>query len=62
MAPAPLSRWRRSWLVVDQAVGNRRIYRIDPEGLAALRDHLDRFWERALDAYKDTVERDEEEL
>lgn len=43
-------------LVVDQAVGNRRIYRADPEGLAALRDQLDRFWSRALAAYKSAVE------
>src|SRR5580704_7504388 len=43
-------------LVIDQAVGNRRIYRADPEGLALLRDQLDRFWSRALAAYKATVE------
>lgn len=43
-------------LVVDSAVGNRRIYRADPEALAALRDQLDRFWSRALAAYKSTVE------
>ena len=43
-------------LVVDQPVGNRRIYRIDPDGLAALRDHLDRYWTQALAAYKTTVE------
>ena len=43
-------------LVTDQAAGNRRIYRVDPDGLAALRDQLDRFWEKALAAYKVTVE------
>src|SRR5262245_58020367 len=43
-------------LVIDQAAGNRRIYRVDPDGLAALRDQLDRFWEKALAAYKVTVE------
>jgi DNA-binding transcriptional ArsR family regulator len=37
-------------LVLDQAVGNRRIYRVDPDGLAALRDQLDRFWGKAMGA------------
>jgi DNA-binding transcriptional ArsR family regulator len=43
-------------LVVDQPAGNRRIYRVDPDGLAALRDHLDRFWAKALASYKANVE------
>jgi DNA-binding transcriptional ArsR family regulator len=43
-------------LVSDRAVGTRRIYRIDPDGLAALRADLDRFWGKALDAYKVAVE------
>lgn len=43
-------------LVIDQAVGNRRVYRIDPEGLASLRDQLDRFWGKAMAAYKATIE------
>lgn len=44
-------------LVIDQAVGNRRLYRADPEGLAALRDQLDNFWGKALAAYKTAVEK-----
>ena len=48
-------------LVIDQAVGNRRIYRADPDGLAALRDQLDRFWSQALQSFKATVEESEEE-
>jgi DNA-binding transcriptional ArsR family regulator len=43
-------------LVSDRAVGTRRIYRIDPDGLAALRADLDRFWGKALDAFKIAVE------
>lgn len=43
-------------LVVDEAVGNRRIYRVDPDALAALRDQLDRFWGKAMAAYKTTAE------
>ena len=48
-------------LVIDQAVANRRIYRVDPDGLAAVRDQLDRFWAKALAAYKATVEQPSEE-
>jgi DNA-binding transcriptional ArsR family regulator len=48
-------------LVVDQAAGNRRIYRINPDGLAELRADLDRFWLSALAAYKAAVEQPEQE-
>lgn len=48
-------------LVTDEADGNRRIYRADPVALGALRDQLDRFWARALDAYKVAVEQPDEE-
>jgi DNA-binding transcriptional ArsR family regulator len=48
-------------LVIDQPVGNRRIYRVDPDGIAALRADLDRFWEQALAAYKAAVEGSPEE-
>jgi DNA-binding transcriptional ArsR family regulator len=43
-------------LVVDQPVGNRRIYAINPAGLSELRAELDRFWSNALTAYKAAVE------
>jgi DNA-binding transcriptional ArsR family regulator len=43
-------------LVVDQRVGTRRIYQLDPDGLAALRGYLDHFWDQALAAYKTAVE------
>jgi DNA-binding transcriptional ArsR family regulator len=48
-------------LVIDEPVGNRRIYRVDPDALAALRGDLDRFWEKALAAYKTTVEQQDKE-
>jgi DNA-binding transcriptional ArsR family regulator len=44
-------------LVVDAAVGTRRVYRVDPDGLQALRSYLDGFWNRALLAFKDVAER-----
>jgi DNA-binding transcriptional ArsR family regulator len=43
-------------LVVDRQVGTRRIYQVDPAGLAALRGYLDHFWDQALAAYKTAVE------
>jgi DNA-binding transcriptional ArsR family regulator len=48
-------------LVIDEALGNRRIYRVDPDGLAALRDQLDRFWSQALENFRATVEESEDE-
>lgn len=48
-------------LVVDRPEGNRRIYRVDPHGLAALRAELERFWTRALANYKQLVEESTEE-
>ena len=39
-------------LVDDQAEGTRRVYRLDPRGIGALRDWLDSHWARALDAFQ----------
>jgi DNA-binding transcriptional ArsR family regulator len=38
-------------LVVSQAQGTRRIYRLNPDGVTALRTYLDRIWEEALTAF-----------
>ncbi len=48
-------------LVTERAAGTRRIYRLNPIGVAALRDQLDTFWNRALERYKDIVEQPTEE-
>jgi DNA-binding transcriptional ArsR family regulator len=48
-------------LVVEQASGTRRIYRLDPIAVEALRDQLDTFWRRALAGYADAVDRLEED-
>ena len=48
-------------LVTDRAVGTRRVYRLNPAGLAALRDQLETFWNRALDGFQDVVEQPNEE-
>jgi DNA-binding transcriptional ArsR family regulator len=47
-------------LVTNQADGTRRVYRLNPAGVAALKDQLDTFWRRALDGYQDVVEDREE--
>jgi DNA-binding transcriptional ArsR family regulator len=43
-------------LVSERAAGTRRIYRLNPIALAALRDQIDTFWQRSLTAYADVVE------
>jgi DNA-binding transcriptional ArsR family regulator len=46
-------------LVSDQAEGTRRVYHIDPKGLAAIRAWLDQFWDVAMQAYAQAVARSE---
>jgi hypothetical protein len=46
--------------VHDAAVGNRRVYSLDPGGLTGLRDYLDRFWNLALNSFKERVEHQQE--
>ncbi|MCW2504334.1 MAG: transcriptional regulator, ArsR family [Actinomycetia bacterium] len=48
-------------LVTDRADGTRRVYRLNPAGVAALRDQLDTFWNRALEGYQDAAEQPNEE-
>lgn len=48
-------------LVIDVRAGKQRIYQIDPDGLAAFRAELDRFWDKTLAAYKLAVEQPPEE-
>ena len=48
-------------LVIDRPVGTRRIYQVQPDGLAALRADLERFWGKALIAYKAVVEQSDRE-
>ena len=48
-------------LVVDRPVGTRRIYEVDPDGLAALRGYLDHHWDQALAGFKTAIEEDTKE-
>jgi DNA-binding transcriptional ArsR family regulator len=43
-------------LVVDRPVGTRRLYQIDPAGVAELRAYLERFWGLALRSFKAVIE------
>ena len=48
-------------LVSERAAGTRRLYRLNPAAVAALRDQLDTFWQRALASYVDVAEQVTEE-
>jgi DNA-binding transcriptional ArsR family regulator len=48
-------------LVTERADGTRRIYRLNPTAVAALRDQLDTFWRRALGGFQDLADQPEEQ-
>ena len=48
---------KEAGLVTDRADGTRRVYYLDPKGLAALRAWLDQFWDEALTAFRAEVEK-----
>ena len=48
-------------LVDDDTVGTRRIYRLNPAGVQALRDQLDTFWSRAIANYAAAIDDDSTE-
>ena len=49
---------KRVGLVSDRAEGTKRIYRLNPAGVAALRDQLDTFWNRTLAGFEQMMEED----
>jgi len=49
---------KEAGLVADRPEGTRRVYYIDPNGLGALRQWLDQFWDQALTAFQAEVERE----
>ena len=54
---------KEAGLVTETPEGTRRIYRLDPRGIAAMRDWLDAHWDATLDAFKnfaDQLDDDEE--
>ena len=50
---------KEAGLVTDTPDGTRRVYRLDPRGLGALRDWLDLFWGDQLSAFKDFADQQE---
>jgi DNA-binding transcriptional ArsR family regulator len=48
---------KEAGLVAERREGTRRIYRLDPDGLAKVRDYFDRFWEAALADFTAAAER-----
>ncbi len=44
-------------LVLDRTAGTRRLYAVNPATIESLRAFFDRFWTRALAAFKENVER-----
>ncbi len=47
---------REASLVTQQRQGTRRVYRLDPRGLTALRAFFDDFWQRAMTDFKDSAD------
>ena len=50
---------KEAGLVTERQDGTRRLYRVDPEGLADVRDYLEEFWEEALASFKAAAEAEE---
>ena len=48
-------------LVIDEARGASRVYRIDPNGLGPMRRWLDEQWERSLQNFKRLAEQEDDE-
>lgn len=47
---------KQAGLVRDRAVGTRRIYELDPDGVGRLRAWVEDFWTDALAAFKQAAE------
>ncbi len=48
---------KEAGLVTETPEGTRRIYRLDPRGIAAMREWLDAHWSTALTAFKDFADK-----
>ena len=49
---------QQAGLVAHDREGTRRLYRLNPRGIEAMRTYLDRFWDRALAAFKAAAEKE----
>ena len=52
---------REAGLVSERREGTRRLYRVEPAGVDALRSYFDAFWSDALEAYRRSLQREEEQ-
>jgi DNA-binding transcriptional ArsR family regulator/uncharacterized protein YndB with AHSA1/START domain len=52
---------RKAGLVSARAEGTRRLYQLEPDALAAVRDYLDWYWTQALEAFRQHLEAEGEE-
>jgi len=50
---------KEACLVKERQNGTRRLYRVDPDGLAEVREYLEGFWEEALANFKAAAEQEE---
>jgi DNA-binding transcriptional ArsR family regulator len=50
---------KEAGLVTERQHGTRRLYRVDPDGLAEVREYLEGFWEEALANFKAAAEQEE---
>ena len=50
---------KEAGLVTERQNGTRRLYRVDPDGLAEVREYLEGFWEEALANFKAVAELEE---
>ena len=54
-----LRKLEQAKLVACRRDGARRVYSVDPRGIEAMRDYLDKFWDRALAAFKAAAEQED---
>ncbi len=47
---------KQAGLVMDEAVGTRRVYRADPKALADMQAYFQAFWDQALAGFRDQAE------
>jgi DNA-binding transcriptional ArsR family regulator len=52
---------KEAGLVVDRRDGTRRLYAVDPGGLAVLRAYLESLWQESLARFADHIERTEDD-
>jgi DNA-binding transcriptional ArsR family regulator len=45
-------------LVADSKAGTRRLYQLNPEGVARLRAHFDQMWTQAMSAFQVAAEKE----